>query len=79
MNIIKQNPFRILGLASNSSERDLQKQISVLKRYAEIGKNKSFDFDFEFMGDFFRNLEEISQAASKIEQASNKLHYSKIQ
>ena len=47
MNIIKQNPFRVLGLLGNSTERELQKQIGIIKRYAEIGKSKSFDYDFE--------------------------------
>ena len=76
MNIITQNPFRVLGLTGNSTERELQKQIGIIKRYAEIGKSKTFDYDFEFMGDFTRTLEDIQQAASRIEQAHKKLHYS---
>ena len=76
MNIITQNPFRILGLTGNASERELQKQIGIIKRFAEIGKSKTFDYDFEFMGDFSRNIDDINQAASKIEQAQKKLHYS---
>ena len=76
MNIITQNPFRVLGLTGNSSERELQKQIGIIKRYAEIGKSKTFDYDFEFMGDFSRSLVDIQQAASRIEQAHKKLHYS---
>ena len=75
MSIVKQNPFRILGLVGNSSERELQKQIGILKRFAEIGKLKSFDYDFEFMGEFSRKLEDVQKAASQIEQAQNKVHY----
>lgn len=40
MQIIKQNPYRVLGLMANSSERELQKQIAVIKRYSEIGNDK---------------------------------------
>jgi len=75
MSIVKQNPFRVLGLTGNSSERELQKQIGIIKRYVEIGKSKTFDYDFEFIGDFSRKLEDIQKAASQIEQAKNKLHY----
>jgi len=76
MNIIKQNPFRILGLTGNATEKELQKQIGIIKRYAEVGKTKSFDYDFEFIGDFTRNSDEIQQASNSIEQAHKKLLYS---
>jgi hypothetical protein len=76
MNIIKQNPFRILGLTGNATEKELQKQIGIIKRYAEVGKTKSFDYDFEFIGEFTRTLDEIQQASNRIEQANKKLLYS---
>ncbi len=76
MNIIKQNPFRILGLVGNTTEKELQKQIDIIKRYAEVGKTKSFDYDFEFIGDFTRNSDDIQQASNSIEQAHKKLLYS---
>ncbi len=76
MNIIKQNPYRVLGVLGNSSERELQKQIGIIKRFAEIGKTKSFDYDFEFIGGLSRSIDDIHHAASKIEQAHKKLLYS---
>nr|WP_319266413.1 CFI-box-CTERM domain-containing protein [uncultured Draconibacterium sp.] len=76
MNIITQNPFRVLGLTGNATEKELQKQIGIIKRYAEVGKTKSFDYDFEFIGNFERNTDEIQQASNKIEQAHKKLLYS---
>jgi hypothetical protein len=76
MNIIKQNPFRILGLTSNATEKELQKQIGIIKRYAEVGKTKPFDYDFEFIGDFTRTSDEIQQASNSIGQAHKKLLYS---
>ncbi len=76
MDIIKQNPFRILGLTGNATEKELQKQIGIIKRYAEIGKSKTFDYDFEFIGDFTRNSDEIQKATNSIEQAHKKLLYS---
>ena len=76
MNIIKHNPFRVLGLLGNSTERELQKQIGLIKAFARVGKTKSFDYDFEFIGDFTRNSDEIQQASNSIEQAHKKLLYS---
>lgn len=76
MNIITQNPFRILGLPGNATERELQKQIGIIKRYAEVGKTESFDYDFEFIGGFKRDTDKIQEASNKIEQAHKKLLYS---
>jgi len=76
MNIITQNPFRVLGLTGNATEKELQKQIGIIKRYAEVGKSKTFDYDFEFIGDFTRSAEEIQEASNRIEQAHKKFLYS---
>lgn len=76
MNAIKENPYRTLGLFGNATEKELQKQIATIKRYAEVGKSKSFDYDFPFLGDFKREERTVAAAASKIEQAKNKVHYS---
>jgi len=75
MNAIKTNPYRTLGLFGNSSEKELQKQIATIKRFAEVGKTKTFDYDFPFLGEILRNSEKVQEAASKIEQAKNKVHY----
>ncbi|GIV37732.1 MAG: hypothetical protein KatS3mg032_2111 [Cyclobacteriaceae bacterium] len=75
MNAIKNNPYRILGLFGNSSEKELQKQIATIKRFAEVGKTKTFDYDFPFFGEVVRSTEKVQEAASKIEQAKNKVHY----
>jgi len=76
MNIIKENPFRILGLAANATERELQKRISTIKRYAEIGKTQTFEFDLTFICEVNRNLENTVKAAAKIEQANKKIIFS---
>ena len=75
MDIIKQNPYRVLGVLANCSERELQKQIAVIKRFSEVGKSKSFDHDFDFLGSVSRSSEDVQLAASKIEQAHKKIHY----
>jgi len=76
MNAVRENPYRTLGLLANSTEKELQKQIATIKRYSEVGKAKSFDFDFPFLGEFKREESTVQEAASRIEQAKNKVHYS---
>jgi len=76
MNAVRENPYRTLGLFGNATEKELQKQIATIKRYAEVGKTKAFDFDFPFLGDFKREEAEVQKAASRIEQAKNKVHFS---
>jgi hypothetical protein len=76
MKAIKENPYRILGLFGNATEKEMQKQIATIKRFAEVGKTKSFDYDFPFLGDFKREQETVTEAASRIEQAKNKVCYS---
>jgi len=71
MNIITHNPFRILGLIGNATERELQKQISTIKAFARVGKTKSFNYDFEFVGDLFRNVDNIQQAANQIKSSKH--------
>ncbi len=74
MNIIKNNPFRILGLPANSSERELQKRIAIVKRFADVGQSKEFDYDFSFLGEFNRSIDEVQKASSRIEQMPQKVH-----
>ena len=76
MNAITENPYRILGLFCNSNEKELQKQIAIINRFAEVGKIKSFEYDFPFLGNIKREQQTIREASSKIEQAKNKVHYS---
>jgi len=75
MNVIIDNPFRILGLLVNSTEKELQRQLSRLKAYANVGKSVALEYDFEYLGEVERTTENIFDAASRIEQARDKLHY----
>ena len=75
MELIVANPFRILGITSNTTEKELQKQISIIKRYSEVGKSVSFDYDFNFLGELSRDQEHINRAAGQIEQSENKIFH----
>ena len=70
---IAENPFRILALPANASEREIQKRIRTLSRYAEVGKEMELDFDFPVLGPVERSLEAIRRAASQIEHSQERL------
>ena len=75
MSIIGDNPFRILGLMANATEKELQKQIGIIKRYSEIGTPATFDTDYTFLNPISRTLDNVQTAANKIEQGHKKRHF----
>ena len=75
MNVITQNPFRVLGLLSNSSERIVQRQLTKINLHAGIGKVVSFDDDFSFLGSISRTATDVQKASSQLEQVRQKVLY----
>ena len=47
MKYILENPYRILGIFSNSSLKEIQKAISKLKAFTKINKEYKSDFDIQ--------------------------------
>lgn len=76
MKFINSNPYRTIGLLSNMSEKDLQKQKSKISRYVSIGKKIESEFDFPFLGEVIRTEKTINQAFSEIEQNQDRVNHS---
>ena len=76
MELVLNNPFRVLGLPATATTRDITKRISDLETFAELGKVKSYPHDFLGLGALDRSLEAIKDAARKIEQAEGRLFHS---
>ncbi len=76
MELVLNNPFRVLGLPAKASTRDITKRISDLETFAELGKSKSYPHDFPNLGTLDRSQEAIKDAARKIEQAEGRLFHS---
>jgi hypothetical protein len=74
--LVLNNPFRVLGLPATASTRDITKRISDLETFAELGKAKTYSHDFPGLGALDRSLEAIKDAARKIEQAEGRLFHS---
>ena len=66
--LFSHNPYRILGVLSNSSPRVIQKNISKLKAFSKLGKSVEFDFDFPFL-----NLAPIDRSVATISKVENRV------
>ena len=75
---ISQNPFRTIGVLSNSGIKEIHKNLSKLKAYSQLGKKVDFDYDFNFLNlvEVERNNEIISKVESRILLDENKVKYS---
>ena len=76
MDLITENPYRTLGVFSGASTREIQKQLARVKAFSRVGKQSKLETDFEFLGGVSRDIDLITEAANKIEQAKNKVLYS---
>jgi len=72
------NPFRVIGVSSNSGLKIIQKNLSKLKAFSKLGKAVEFDFDFPFLNleVVDRSSDVISKVESRILLDENKLKYS---
>lgn len=76
MNIIKDNPFRVLGVYSNASARDIAANTHRISAYQRVGKETTFPTDLVGMlGKCDRTVERIADAQAKINLQSDKIKY----
>ena len=76
MDLIYQNPFRVLGIPVTATDREIAKQIGDMAIYAEMGKPIEYDSDNFFNEKPDRTTESIQEAKQKIDQPNDKLFYS---
>jgi hypothetical protein len=76
MDLIYQNPFRVLGLPVTATDREIAKQIGDMAIYADMGKTIEYDSDLFFPIKPNRTTESIQEAKQKIDRPDNKLFYS---
>ena len=76
MKIIQNNPYRIAGILSNSSAKELQKQKGKIKAFAKVGKEITSEFDFNLLDKIERTEQTIGKAFSNIEQNQDKVNNS---
>ena len=76
MELIQNNPFRIAGILSNATERELQRNKSRFLKFAEVGKEIESDYDFNNCLQLInRNKDNLTQAFSHIQQNQDKVNF----
>ena len=73
MNLVHENPYRIAGILSNATERELHRQQSKIKKFIKIGREADSEFDFKFLNPVVRSEQNVSIAFSNIEQNKDKV------
>lgn len=77
LDIVENNPFRILGVSSNASAKEITGNSTKIKRFSAAGKKVAFPTDFEEqLGTVDRSPESIEAALSKINLQDDKFKYS---
>ena len=66
--MFSENPFRFLGVLSNSGIKNIQKNLSKIKAYSKIGKHLSLPYELNFL-----NLKKITRVESSLTDAENKI------
>ena len=62
------NPYRFLGVTSNSGIKNIQKNLSKIKAYSKIGKHLSLPYELGFL-----NLKEIDRSEPFIKETENRI------
>ncbi|PZW40448.1 hypothetical protein LX95_01511 [Mesonia algae] len=75
MELINNNPYRIAGILSNATARELQKQKAKIKAYVKVGKEIKSDYDFQILESINRTEDSIDKAFSTIEQNQDKVNF----
>lgn len=73
MKSILNNPYRIAGVLTNATAKDIQSRKAKIQAFARVGKSITSEYDFSFLQPVNRSEESISKAFSQIEQNTDKV------
>jgi hypothetical protein len=76
VDVIHNNPFRILGLPVTASTKEIAKRISDLEMYIEMGKPVSYASDYPFLSPVGRTKDTVQNASNQIETLESRFFYS---
>lgn len=75
MELIQNNPYRVAGILTNATLRELERNKSKFNKYIEVGKEPKSDYDFEVLGSFKRTKATLESAFASLEQNQDKVNY----
>ena len=68
MNLIEENPFRILGVISNASAKEIKEAETYIIRYLDVGKSAELKFDIS------PPLKKINRTSNLVSNAKSQIH-----
>jgi hypothetical protein len=74
MKLITNNPYRIIGLLVGATIREQDRQVKRLKQYIDAQQEPDDDFSFPSLGPLSRSIENVTEAASKLNLDNDKLN-----
>jgi hypothetical protein len=74
MELIQNNPYRIAGILSNFTQKELHKQKAKIKAYSKVGKEIKSEYDFQILENITRTEDSIDKAFSNVEQNQDKVN-----
>lgn len=75
IDIVQNNPFRVLGVYGNASARELTANQGKLARFAEVGRTASFPLDKAVEAPLARSAEDVAKASQSIQLPEDKIKY----
>lgn len=82
--IVLNNPFRVLGVYANSSQREIVASISKTTKFMEVGRKVDFPLDLPRVknlpvkGKLSHSLEDLDNALSVISNSEERLKYAQF-
>jgi len=73
MELIRQNPYHVIGILAGANQRTIAKQKAKINAFQKVGKSIEFETDLEFTGNPDRSNGAIEKAFANIEINQNKL------
>jgi hypothetical protein len=73
MDIIKNNPYRIIGILVGTSTKDEHNKIKKIKMYIDAEQEVPEDFSFPILGELHRTLSNVNDAVSKLTLNKNRV------
>jgi len=74
MQLIKNNPYRILGLLIGATAAEQKRHLTRLQRFIEAEQEPDYNFSFPTLGKIHRTIDSVNDAALKLNLDSDKMN-----